>query len=471
MCLHLPSAYCSWKVPYWFYKARPRTPVVIKGTSIKLVTTTNTLLRLQKCSSLTKHQQYPKGFAAAMSEALDKLDQQEAQMKVERTAKCEQVKDAKRQKRELKRRKWVDWNTQDEQSGDTKRPAFDPADRVKRKKSAILLGYCGANYFGMQRNPGMQTIEEELFKAMLKQKWITEESFEAAQAACFQRAARTDKGVSAARQVCSMKLPDPVDIKALNEDLPEQIRVFGVERVTKGFNAKDQCNARTYTYTLPSIAFADYTQKYGFDNYRIEAAQLQKIGDILKLYEGTKNFHNFTSRKNFLDPSAKRFIMSFSCSEPFLTPQGLEFLTLKVKGQSFMLHQIRKMVGLAIAIARGNTMTATLDRALTEERLDLPMAPGLGLVLDTVHYERYNDRYGSDGIHEPLTWVKQEDEIKEFIERYIYANIYETEYKERSMLEWLETLPLHSYDARRDDAQTAISNDESGKKHNDDDDE
>lgn len=90
---------------------------------------------------------------------------------------------------------------------------------------------------------------------------------------------------------------DSVDIKAVNEDLPEEIRVFGVERVTKGFNAKDQCNARTYTYTLPSFAFADYTQKHDFESYRTEAAHLQKIKDVLQLYEGTKNFHNFTSRK------------------------------------------------------------------------------------------------------------------------------------------------------------------------------
>lgn len=438
----------------------------------KLIATTNTTLVLPVCRSLvTSLQRHPKGFAAAMSEALDKLDKQQAQNKVESAGVAEQLKDTKRQKRELKRRKWVDWKTQDEFAGDTKRPSFDPANRVKRKKCVLLLSYCGAKYFGMQRNPGMQTIEEELFKAMLKHKWITEESFEASQAACFQRAARTDKGVSAARQVCSIKLPDSVDIKAVNEDLPEEIRVFGVERVTKGFNAKDQCNARTYTYTLPSFAFADYTQKHDFESYRTEAAHLQKIKDVLQLYEGTKNFHNFTSRKNFLDPSAKRFIMSFSCSDPFITPQGLEFLTLKVKGQSFMLHQIRKMVGLAIAIARGNTTTATLDRALAEERLDLPMAPGLGLVLDTVHYERYNERYGSDGIHEPLIWAKQEAEIKEFVERYIYANIYEIEYKERSMMEWLETLPLHSYDTRHDDVQTTPNNDESENKRNDDDDE
>lgn len=172
--------------------------------------------------------------------------------------------------------------------------------------------------------------------------------------------------------------------------------------------------------------------------------------------------------RNFLDPSAKRFIMSFTCSEPFQSPQGIEFVTLKVKGQSFMLHQIRKMVGLAIAIVRGNTTTTTLERALTEERLDLPMAPGLGLVLDTVHYERYNDRYGKDGIHNPLTWEAQEQQVREFIEKYIFSNIYKTEAEQRNMLDWLSTLHYHSYDTRREENTSEA--DVKQKKSTDDDD-
>ncbi|KAH8310872.1 hypothetical protein KR044_003339, partial [Drosophila immigrans] len=414
-----------------------------------------------------------KSFAAAMSEALDKLEQDNLAKQAAKAAENESVKEANRVKRTLKRKKWVDWKAQDEEdaANGVKRAPFDPADRIKRKKSAILLSYCGANYFGMQRNPGMQTIEEELFKAMLKHKWITEDSFEQVQIACFQRAARTDKGVSAARQVCSVKLPDELNLEAFNQDLPEEIRLFGVERVTKGFNAKDQCNARTYTYTLPTVAFASSAEETQpeQDTYRIPAELLEKVGDTLKLYEGTKNFHNFTSKKNFLDPSAKRFIMSFTCSTPFQSPQGVEFVTLKVKGQSFMLHQIRKMVGLTIAIVRGNTTTATLERALTEERLDLPMAPGLGLVLDTVHYERYNDRYGKDGIHAALTWEAQEQQVREFIEKYIFANIYKTEAEQKNLLDWLSTLHYHSYDTRKEEAATEAGG--AQKKSNNEDDD
>lgn len=236
---------------------------------------------------------------------------------------------------------------------------------------------------------------------------------------------------------------------ALNADLPEQIRVFAIKRVTKGFNSKDQCSARTYTYTLPTIAFAQQNEEVDMFTYRFDASKLTELNEILKGFEGTRNFHNFTSQKDFIDPSSKRFIIQFECQQPFVM-SGVEFCVITVKGQSFMIHQIRKMVGLALAIFRGLTPIATLERAFTSERLDIPKAPGLGLVLDQVHYDRYNNRYGTDGIHETLEWVAVEDKVKEFFDSKIVPKIVETEIAEKSMATWLETLPNHSYDVRQD---------------------
>lgn len=71
-----------------------------------------------------------------------------------------------------------------------------------------------------------------------------------------------------------------------------------------------------------------------------------------------------------------------------------------LSGQSFMLHQIRKMVGLAMAVVRGLTEAEVISRAWRRERLDVPIAPGLGLVLEEPHYDKYNKRFGSDGVHE-----------------------------------------------------------------------
>lgn len=47
----------------------------------------------------------------------------------------------------------------------------------------------------------MPSVEEHLQKAMLQANVITQEEFRVPQLFCFQRASRTDKGVSAARQI------------------------------------------------------------------------------------------------------------------------------------------------------------------------------------------------------------------------------------------------------------------------------
>lgn len=111
-----------------------------------------------------------------------------------------------------------------------------------------------------------------------------------------------------------------------------------------------------------------------------------------------------------------------------------------------MLHQIRKMVGLVIAISRGHTTKDIFNQVFTTETVNLPRAPGLGLVLEYVHYDRYNYRYGEDGMHEKLTWDELDKEVEEFKEEYIYPTIVNTEVNEKSMITWLDRLFLHSYD-------------------------
>nr|CAD7260205.1 unnamed protein product [Timema shepardi] len=303
---------------------------------------------------------------------------------------------------------------EESQIGEEAKRARVEIERVKKRKVAMLLCYSGQGYLGMQRNPGMQTIEEELINSMLKADLISEEAFTTPQQMQFQRAARTDKGVSAARQVVSLKLPEKAKVEEINEHLPEQIRALGIKRTTKGFNSKSSCDARTYSYMLPTFSFTPPEQEIS-EAFRVTPEILEEVRTTLKIFEGTHNFHNFTSRKKPLDPSANRYIMSFCCEEPFLCGD-IEFVVLKVKGQSFMLHQIRKMVGVVIAVVRGLTTKETIIRAWNTDRLDIPVAPGLGLVLEEVHYDRYNQKFGKDGIHEVLSWQEFDKDVKDFKE-------------------------------------------------------
>lgn len=67
-------------------------------------------------------------------------------------------------------------------------------------------------------------------------------------------------------------------------------------------------------------------------------------------------------------------------------------------------HEWGIIAGLMIAVVQGRASEDVLEKAWGPERLDIPMAPGLGLMLASLHYDYYNKRYGSDGVHEPLEW-------------------------------------------------------------------
>ena len=49
-----------------------------------------------------------------------------------------------------------------------------------------------------------------------------------------------------------------------------------------------------------------------------------------------------------------------------------------------MLHQIRKMIGMAIAVVRGDADESVITDSWNTDRIDIPRAPGLGLMLEEV---------------------------------------------------------------------------------------
>ncbi|KAL8180249.1 UNVERIFIED_CONTAM: tRNA pseudouridine synthase 1 [Gekko kuhli] len=320
--------------------------------------------------------------------------------------------------------------------------------KYQKRKIVLLMAYSGKGYHGMQRNMGnsqFKTIEDDLVSALIRSGCIPENHGEDMKKMSFQRCARTDKGVSAAGQIVSLKVWLIEDIlRKINDYLPAHIRILGLKRVTGGFNSKNKCDARTYSYMLPTFAFAHKDRDPQDETYRLSPETLGAINRLLACYKGTHNFHNFTSQKGPKDPSAKRYIMEMYCEEPFVR-DGVELAVIKVKGQSFVMHQIRKMIGLVIAIVKGYASEEIMERSWGEEKVDVPKAPGLGLVLERVHFEKYNRRFGNDGLHEALEWADEEGKIAAFKEEFIYPTIVRTEKEEKSMASWLETLSNHDF--------------------------
>jgi len=291
----------------------------------------------------------------------------------------------------------------------------------------------------------VKSIEDDLVKAMKTVKLIRSENIDDMKKMHFQRASRTDKGVSAARQVCSldMHMHDKSVLKELNDQLPPEIIVYDILKTTKSFDCQKMTSSRTYEYLLPSFSFAP-TFADTWEGYRIPEGMLEQINSLLSEFHGTKNHFNYTSGRKVDDPSCFRHIRELVCTGPFLE-NGLEWLRITINGDSFMYHQIRKIVGMTIAVMRKAAPEGHLLKSFAKLRIDVPRAPGLGLILDEVKLGRYNKKGGEDGVHIPLIWTPYEDVVDKFKKEHIYSIIFEQEKKTKSMLNWLGTLSCHTF--------------------------
>lgn len=82
--------------------------------------------------------------------------------------------------------------------------------------------------------------------------------------------------------------------------------------------------------------------------------------------------HSF---RDHADQSCFRYIISFKCAEPFIyrdtvRNQDVEFMTIYIRGQSFMMHQIRKMIGMVIAVSRGFVYKTEIQKSFESRRVN-----------------------------------------------------------------------------------------------------
>lgn len=330
---------------------------------------------------------------------------------------------------------------------------------TRGKKSALIFAYLGAGFQGMQRNPGANTVEGTLEEA-LRHSGCVENADECDfSKLSWSRAARTDKGVSATGQVVAFRMredvaeePEENIVNRINSNLPRGLRTFGCLLTTSSFNARTACDSRKYEYVAPLYVFdpsayrskalqesLKISQKREYDpDFTFDSSMKQRFNGLLYKFVGTHNFHNFTVRASPTDASVTRYIMDFQCGDPF-TIDGMQCVPITVHGQSFMLHQIRKMVGTAIAVIRGDVSESRIDLALASRaQVTTPMAPETGLFLAETHFRGYNRKWGS--YKAKIDVSAYSEQIAKFKWEFIYPHLVQIERKEGVYAHWLRSM-------------------------------
>ena len=227
----------------------------------------------------------------------------------------------------------------------------------------------------------------------------------------------------------------------------DQIRLTNSEREPNLFSSgtPSSTSSPSLPQAIKSLKTAYIAAKRA---YRISPSRLSRLRSVLSLYIGTHNFHNYTIGKTPRDPSSKRNIKSFSVSptSPFLINNNSEYLSLKVHGQSFMMHQIRKMVSMATLIVRCGCPESRIQDAYLPSLISIPKAPGLGLLLERPLFESYNTHYGGKDGRAKLDFEPFQQEMEEFKQREIYQRIFADEERENQ---------FHSFFASLDNCRSA----------------
>jgi tRNA pseudouridine38-40 synthase len=245
----------------------------------------------------------------------------------------------------------------------------------------LTLSYDGHDFAGWQIQPDRPTIQGALVSAIEQ---LTGEK------TLPQGSGRTDAGVHALAQIASVCLNSPIPAanlrSALNDILPRSIRILEAQETAPDFHARHAARAKTYRYHIyrsavcpPFRARYVYHYPYPLDEQRMIAAAAAVEGE-----------HDFTSfaavdpeiRKEGLEVDNVRTIFSSRWQR-----EGEE-LIYTVRGNGFLHHMVRNLVGTFLMIGKGTLSADDLERIIArrDRSAAAATAPASGLFLVSVEY-------------------------------------------------------------------------------------
>lgn len=243
------------------------------------------------------------------------------------------------------------------------------------KRVKLTVAYDGTNYCGWQVQPNGITVQEVLNQCLSE---FTGENIETI------GASRTDAGVHALGNVAvfdtEMRMPGDKFSFALNQRLPEDIRIQKSEEVDANFHPRYVKSQKTYEYRILNCRFPIPTERF-YSHFTYIPLDVDKMKEAASYLIGEHDF------KSFCGTGAQVKTTVRTVKEIQIEKSG-DRITIRITGEGFLYNMVRIIAGTLMDIGGGLYLPEKMKEILEakDRKKAGPTAPARGLTLMKIQY-------------------------------------------------------------------------------------
>ena len=244
------------------------------------------------------------------------------------------------------------------------------------KRVKLIIAYDGTNYCGWQVQINGITVEEVINKHLSE--LLGEEI-------AVIGASRTDSGVHALGNVAvfdtETKIPAEKISFALNQRLPEDIRIQSSCEVASDFHPRFCDSVKTYEYRILNRRFMIPQMRY-YTHFVYMPLDLEKMQKAAEYIVGKHDFASFCSSGSQVENTV-RTVLSLE-----VTKEG-NIISVRISGDGFLYNMVRIIVGTLLKVGLGIYPPEHVKEIIeAKDRYAAgPKAPARGLTLIGIEYK------------------------------------------------------------------------------------
>lgn len=250
------------------------------------------------------------------------------------------------------------------------------------KRIKLTVAYDGTGYCGFQLQPNGVAIEEILNRTLSE---LLKEPV------CIIGASRTDSGVHALGNVAvfdtESRIPGDKICFALNQRLPEDIRILGSEEVPLSWHPRKQNCVKTYEYKIQNCRIEVPTRRL-YAHFCYFPLDVEKMRAAAAYLLGEHDFISFCSARHQAEETVRTLY------EISVEKGSDDIITLRLRGSGFLYNMVRIIAGTLMKVGMGVYPPEQVKEILEarDRQAAGQTAPARGLTLVGIEYEKKPER-------------------------------------------------------------------------------